>query len=236
MAAEVTQFTDEYFAIVNKMTDAVQQMIGAGLSKEEILIIISKRDFKKTILNDPQFKSSFNKLNGTYVSTLKQMKKFADISEDAILALTKVNQATFMNSLADDNALTLKRNLTNGVLGGFSQAQIVKSITSDLRPDQIGTLVHTALANYTAGLNALMADQLPANVSYVYTGPTDKKTRDVCLEMMSAGPMTQEEISDRYPGAWIGRGGFNCRHQWSPYRKEVPFYNPSKALSLMKPN
>ena len=235
MDPHISQFTTEYFAIVNKMADSVQQLVLAGLSKEEILLIIAKKDFKKMILSDPEFKGSYQKLNGAYVSTLRKIKKFADISPDALAALTQVSQTTWINKLADDIAVTLKSNLTNGVLGGLNTQQIIAGIAAEIRPDQIETLAVTALSNYTAGLNALMAEQLPKKTSYVYTGPTDERTRAECLEMMGAGPMTQQEISDRYPGAWIARGGYNCRHQWAPFTKEVSFYNPKKAIALMSP-
>ena len=60
-----------------------------------------------------------------------------------------------------------------------------------------------------------MAELDPANATYVYLGIIDDKTRDICLEMMSAGALTRSEIDSRYAGAFIDGGGFNCRHRWA---------------------
>ena len=60
---ELDQFQKDYLSLINKLTDQVMQLIVAGQSKEEILQIISQRDFKQVILNDPKFKSSFTNLN-----------------------------------------------------------------------------------------------------------------------------------------------------------------------------
>jgi len=227
------RFNTEYAALVNRITDSVMQLVQMGRSKEEILSIIAARDFKNMILKDKQFRSSYDDLNVMYLKALKGMNKFADITPEALAAMTRANQSTFVNKLTEDIASTLKGNLTNGILGGLNKEELIENINADLRPDQIETLVTTAINNYTAGLNSLMADQLPDKASYVYTGPTDKRTRSLCLKLMSAGPMTQKEIKDRFPGTWIARGGFNCRHQWQPFTRDVQFYDPSKASSLI---
>ena len=235
MSPEVKAFNKEYSALVSRMTDSVHQLILMGRSKEEILTIIAATDFKNMILKDKQFQQGYHELNKMYLSTLKSMKQFADITPEALAALTKVNQSTFMGKLTDDIASTLKSNLTNGVLGGLNPEEMIAGITSDLRPDQVETLITTALSNYPASLNSLIADQLPDKASYVYTGPVDQKTRKICLALMSNGPMTKKEIQDNYPGRWIGRGGFNCRHQWQPFTRDVQFYNPTKATAFIKP-
>jgi len=231
---ELDQFQKDYSVLVKKITDQVFQLIKAGQSKEEILDLISQRDFKKVILSDPEFKQSYNNLNKLYTKALKNIDKFADISPQALLAITKVNQSTFFDKMAIDIATALKGNITNGILGGLSQQQIIKNIEVELRPDQIETLVTTALNNYSASINSLMADQLPANVAYVYTGPVDKKTRPICLQFMSSGQLTREQIEDIKPSGFIERGGYNCRHQWRLFTKQVQMFNPAAAKKEAK--
>lgn len=226
---ELERFQKEYLALVRKLTDQVFQLIRAGQTKDQILNILSQRDFKNVILNDPEFKKSYTNLNGLYAKALKNMDKFADISPNALLAITKVNQSTFFDKLAIDIATSLKGNITNGVLGGLSQDAIISSIEADLRPDQIETLVTTALSTYTAAVNSLMADQLPANASYVYSGPVDKKTRPICLQFMASGQLTKQEIEKIKPNGFIERGGYNCRHQWRLFTKQVQMFNPDAA-------
>lgn len=231
---ELKKFQKEYLALVRKLTDQVFQLIRAGQTKDQILNILSQRDFKNVILNDPEFKKSYTNLNGLYAKALKNMDKFADISPNALLAITKVNQSTFFDKLAIDIATSLKGNITNGVLGGLSQDAIISSIEADLRPDQIETLVTTALSTYTAAVNSLMADQLPANVSYVYSGPVDNKTRPICLQFMASGQLTKEDIENIKPNGFIERGGYNCRHQWRLFTKQVQMFNPDAAKKEAK--
>lgn len=227
---ELDQFQKDYLSLIDKLTDRVMQLIFAGQSKEEILQIISQRDFKQIILNDPKFKSSFTNLNIMYLRALKDMDKFADISPETLQALTKINQATFFEDLSEKIAVSLKKNITSGVLGGLTKEEIIAGIASDLRPDQIETLVTTALNTYTASINAIMADQLPAQTAFVYRGPVDEKTRPICLELMAAGEMTQEEIQKRFPGAFISRGGYNCRHQWAISKARNVMHSPQQAI------
>ena len=231
---ELNKFKKQYLVLVSRLTDQVFQLIKAGQTKDQILNIISQRDFKKVIFADKEFKSSYNELNTLYAKALRNMDKFADISPDTLLALTKVNQSTFFDKMAIDIATSLKGNLTSGILGGLSKSDIISGIEADLRPDQIDTLVTTALSNYTASINSLMADQLPSNASYVYSGPVDKKTRPVCLQFMSSGKMTREQIESVARNAFNARGGFNCRHQWRLYTKEVQMFDPKGAKKEAK--
>lgn len=231
---ELDKFKKEYLALVSRLTDQVFQLIKAGQTKDQILSIISQRDFKKVILADKEFKKSYNELNTLYTKALKNMDKLADISPDTLIALTRLNQSTFFDKMAVDIATSLKGNITSGVLGGLSKSDIIRGIEGDLRPDQIDTLVTTALSTYSASVTSLMADQLPKNASYVYSGPVDEKTRPICLQFMSSGKMTREEIESVAPNAFIERGGFNCRHQWRLYTKDVQMFNPKGARKEAK--
>ena len=232
--SELDKFKKEYLLMVSRMTDQVFQLIKAGQSKDEILDLLSKRDFKKVILADKEFKNAYNELNGLYGKALKNMDKFADISPNTLLAITKMNQAQFFDKMAVDIAISLKGNLTSGILGGLSKSDIIKGVEANLRPDQIDTLVTTALSNYSASINSLMADKLPKNVSYVYTGPVDKKTRPICLQFMSSGQLTRDQINGIVSNGFIERGGFNCRHQWRLFTKQTQMFDPKGAKTEAK--
>jgi len=227
--SELDKFKKQYFLLVSRLTDQVFQLIKAGQTKDQILNILSQRDFKKVIFADKQFKSSYDDLNLLYSRALRNMDKFADISQDTLLAITKVNQSTFFDKMAIDIATSIKGNITSGILGGLTKDDIIKGIEADLRPDQIDTLVTTALSNYSASITSLMADQLPQNAAYVYSGPVDKKTRPLCLQFMSSGKMTRQQIESVAPNAFVERGGFNCRHQWRLFTKQVQMFNPKGA-------
>ena len=107
--SELDKFKKEYLLMVGRMTDQVFQLIKAGQSKDEILDLLSKRDFKKVILADKEFKNAYNELNGLYGKALKNMDKFADISPNTLLAITKMNQAEFFDGMAIKISTSLKR-------------------------------------------------------------------------------------------------------------------------------
>ena len=46
--------------MVGRMTDQVFQLIKAGQTKDQILDLLSKKDFKKVILSDKEFKNAYN--------------------------------------------------------------------------------------------------------------------------------------------------------------------------------
>ena len=58
--SELVQFKKEYLLMVSRMTDQVFQLIKAGQTKDEILTLLSKKDFKKVILADQEFKKAYN--------------------------------------------------------------------------------------------------------------------------------------------------------------------------------
>ena len=228
----IDNLKNQYLILAEKLTDQVFQLLQAGQDKEQILQILSQDDFKRIVLNDNDFKKSFDDLNKLYLKTLQDMDKYADITEETLLALTNANQSIFMTKLANDVATSLQGNLVRGVLAGLSKQDIMRGMNVDLRPDQIETLVTTALNNYSASINSIMADKLPENTTYVYRGPIDAKTRDICLEFAARSPLTRKEIEAIEPGSFLNRGGFNCRHQWTPQVRDTAFFFPDKAKSL----
>lgn len=230
--SQIDKLNTEYIALTRRLTDSIFQLIQQGQTKEDILQILSSGDFKRTILNDPQFKKAFDSISVMYVSALSDIEQFADITENTLLALTKVNQSTFISKLAEDMVTNVQGNLTRGVLSGLSKDQIIANIQSELRPDQVETLITTALNTYTASINSIMADKLPQNTTYIYRGPIDSRTRDVCLKFAATSPMTRKDIEAMLPGSFIERGGFNCRHQWVPEVKDQAFFFPKEAKKL----
>ena len=229
---KVDKLNKEYIALIERLTDNVFQLLQAGQTKEDILQILASSDFKQIILNDPQFKNAFDDISTMYVTALSDIEQFADITENTLLALTRVNQSTFISKLADDMLINVQSNLSRGILSGLSQQQIISNIKDGLRADQIETLITTALNTYTASVNSIMADKLPIETTYVYRGPIDGRTRDICLEFAARSPLTRKEIEAIDPEAFIERGGFNCRHQWVPEVKDQAFFFPKQAQKL----
>ena len=230
----VDSFQRNYQLLISKVTSRVYDLIQAGQTKEQIISVISTDQFRNAILNDSKFKASTNTLNALYLRALNDIDQFADVDPQALQALAKVNRTTFITKLSNDVADNIQANLTTGVLGGLSKEEVIEAMNVNLRPDQIETLVTTAINTYTASVVSLMADKLPDNTAYVYRGPIDEKTRPICLDLMSRGEMTKAEINRLYPGKFIDRGGFNCRHQWAISTTRNPMHSPKAARAEAK--
>ena len=234
MKREVENLKKQYLIMVNKITTAALDLLKKGRTKAQVLESLSDPSFKNTILNDSAFKQSRDDLNSLYSTTLRSMDKFGDINPNTLLAITRLNKASFFDRLDNDFVTSVQSKLADGIVGGLPKAQIIDSITSELRPDQIETLVTTGINTYIASVNSIMADTLPENTAYVYRGPIDEKTRPICLALMSRGEVTKKQIDKEFPGAFLNRGGYNCRHQWSVSTTKNPMHFPTEARSEAK--
>ena len=234
MKQEIANLKKQYLLMVNKITTAALNLLKQGRTKAQVLESLSDPAFKNTVLNDVAFKQSRDDLNGLYATTLQSMNKFGEINPNTLLAITKLNKASFFDRLDNNFITSIQSKLADGIIAGFPKEQIIDSITSDLRPDQIETLVTTGINTYIASVNSVMAETLPENTAYVYRGPIDEKTRPICLALMSRGEVTKKQIDKEFPGAFLNRGGYNCRHQWSISTTKNPMHFPSEARSEAK--
>ena len=73
----------------------------------------------------------------------------------------------------------------------------------------------TTLNSYSRTISNSMMEVAPKNTKYVYIGPSDEKTRDICLRQISAGRKTLAQIKSTFgEEVLVEGGGFNCRHKW----------------------
>ena len=137
------------------------------------------------------------------------------ITESTLNSLTLFNQSTFMHKLKTIGP-EIRNQMINGLIGGLSEQQIVANVSANvgLLPHQTEAFVNTALNNYSRTITAQMADDLPPDTKFIYIGPVDEKTRNICLQMAGAGELTKAEIQSNYAGSFIDGGGVNCRHSW----------------------
>ena len=130
--------------------------------------------------------------------------------------------------------------LAQGIYAGLTPSQILANIESAaLSNSQLQTLVTTALNNYSRSVTLGMMNEAPKNTKYIYIGPVDSKTRDICLQQMAASGdgLTQAQIIKRFGSDVLQyAGGYNCRHKWeamSEFGIDKKFYNPTKAKGLI---
>ena len=79
-----------------------------------------------------------------------------------------------------------------------------------------------------------------AGFKYIYIGPVDERTIDICMEMAAAGETSLEEIKGfGWEDSLREGGGFNCRHNWEisaggGYKKEAQFNFEEEAKKQLK--
>jgi len=200
----------------------VNAMYGEGLSVPQILAKFKGQDAGKYILKDLGFEKIIEEELKRYAATaLLGMEMVAPINEATLKAIYETNKATFIRHI-QLSAQEIQKELLNSMLGNLDRKQMlsrVMNLKEGLNSAQMETVVDTMNRTFSRQVQAVMSRELPADTKYIYTGPVDEKTRDICLEMMAAGELTRDEIEQQFPGAFIDGGGFNCRHSWRTVTK-----------------
>tara|TARA_Y100000401_G_scaffold116500_1_gene122417 strand:- start:116 stop:610 length:495 start_codon:yes stop_codon:yes gene_type:complete len=134
-------------------------------------------------------------------------------------------------------AAQMQLQIIQGSYAGLTAEQILENInTAVLSESQIETLITTALNDYSRLVTLGMMQDAPKDEKYIYIGPLDGKTRDLCVEQMSAGSLTYDQIIKNFGSSVLKEGGgYNCRHKWesqSEFGLDKKFYNPKKAKEI----
>ena len=162
---------------------------------------------------------------------LQTIQGFAAVSEETLVALKNYSTGSLLNQL-DDMAQVIKKEVVNGIISGAGKQSVINAVRGQklLRPDQIETLISTAMNEYSRSVTKLMIDQMPENTKYQYIGALDAKTRPACLEMMAAGDLTKADIQATFGSdVFINGGGFNCRHKWEIALQDKFGHDPEGA-------
>lgn len=204
----------------------IDRLTKQGKTAEEIGVILGNTDFT-ALVGDLGMTKELKALEGAYRDVLLGMKGRHALTEATLGALQSFTRDTF---LAHSNAMParLKTEVVKALLGGGRTSDVAAALQQVVEKSQAETLAATALQTYSRSVGYEMAKQDPPDQLYIYEGPVDDVTRDICLEMAAAGELTLAEIEDRFPGAFVDGGGFNCRHQWQPAEAAV-FVDPEDA-------
>ena len=186
-----------------------------SLTRDEFISLISTLDVDDYIFNQIGMQNELNQYIASYEGVLLGMEATGQVTEETLQALVRLDEATFRKQISTMGEQIIDE-AVKGIIGGKTEREIAQSILGNvLRPDQAETLANTALNTFERNVTAQMTAFDPEDATYVYQGPIDEKTRDICLKMMASGSMTKEEIRLQYPGAFVDGGGFNCRHRWA---------------------
>ena len=159
--------------------------------------------------------NDLNQYIASYESVLLGMEATGQVTEETLQALVRLDEATFRNQISLMGEKVIDE-AVKGIIGGKTEREIAQSmIDVGFEQYEAETLANTALNTFERNVTSQMTAFDPEDATYVYQGPIDEKTRDICLKMMASGSMTKEEIRSQYPGAFVDGGGFNCRHRWA---------------------
>jgi hypothetical protein len=159
--------------------------------------------------------NDLNQYIASYEGVLLGMEPTGQVTEETLQALVRLDEATFRKQISTMGEQIIDE-AVKGIIGSKTEREIAQSMLgSVLRPDQAETLANTALNTFERNVTAQMTAFDPEDATYVYQGPIDEKTRDICLKMMASGSMTRDEIDSQYPGAFVDGGGYNCRHRFA---------------------
>ena len=197
-----------------QMVEDLLELKGS-LSRQEFISLLSTLNVDDYLFNEIGLQKDLDKYLASYQTVLSGMQFTGKVTEETLLALVRLDQATFKSQIGTMGEQIIDE-AVKGILGGKTERQIAQSMLGNvLRPDQAQTLANTALNTFERNVTAEMAVNDPADATYVYQGVIDDKTRDICLDMMSAGSLKRDEVDSLYPGAFSDGGGFNCRHRWA---------------------
>jgi|TARA_Y100000310_G_C20586838_1_gene765869 hypothetical protein len=208
------EFARAVEAMEVSLVNAIADMSKQGLTRNEIYLALSALNMEEFVLTNMGFAADIDNLMIKYeTGILANMQMYGSVTEPMLQSMVSIDKATFLKR-AGYQANLIKQELSRKVLAGASETAMLKALKTVVQPHQAKTLVNTTLNTFSRTVNAEMAQGLPADQKFIYEGAIDDRTRDICLEMASAGQLTKAELESSYPGTLIDGGGYNCRHRW----------------------
>jgi hypothetical protein len=138
-----------------------------------------------------------------------------------------------LDAIGEQAMREVQRSITQAVLYERDYSAFVEDLRgqitgTDVRGAPLATRANayagTAIAVFDATVTGMIADE--AGVTHFrYWGPLDKVTRPWCKARLNDNrALTREQIEALPPspsntlgiGSFLGRGGMNCRHVWTP--------------------
>ena len=157
------------------------------------------------------------------------------MTEEEIQALILLNEEVW-DTYLPYLAAQVQQQVALGSFTGLTVEQVVANIESAaLSPAQVETLITTSLNNYSRAVTYGTMQDDPDDTLYWYIGPADGRTRDICLQQISAGKITQKEIISNFGSeVLVYGGGYNCRHIWEEAGTVSEFHQTEEAKDILK--
>jgi len=145
------------------------------------------------------------------------MESFASVTEATLQTLNRADVNFFSAKVGEQSEL-MKRLMIESIIGKQSEAAFAESLTGvGWSERQANSLVNDSLRRFSRNVTREMANNSPSDKLYIYEGPIDDRTSDICMEILAAGPMTMGDIDSRFGSASLSGGHFGCRHEFVEY-------------------
>ena len=193
----------------------VKQMEEDGLTGEEILAALAALNVATYFIEDLGMAAAINTQMGFTETLLDDLPFFGSVTERQLVALQNVQRSSVLKYTEHLGELVRKEVITGTQLG-LSADDIKDRLVRSINVNRVDNVIETAMTNYQQQVIFAMAEELPQDQRYTYSGPLDNKTRPLCREIIAAQPLTRQQIESIFPGSFVDRGGYNCRHLWLP--------------------
>ena len=193
----------------------VKQMEEDGLSGEEILAALAALNVATYFIEDLGMAAAINTQMGFTETLLDDLPFFGSVTERQLVALQNVQRSSVLKYTEHLGEL-VRQEVITGTQLGLSADDIKDRLVRSINVNRVDNVIETAMTNYQQQVIFAMAEELPQDQRYTYSGPLDNKTRPLCREIIAAQPLTRQQIESIFPGSFVDRGGYNCRHLWLP--------------------
>ena len=193
----------------------VKQMEEDGLTGEEILAALAALNVATYFIEDLGMAAAINTQMGFTETLLDDLPFFGSVTEGQLVALQNVQRSSVLKYTEHLGEL-VRQEVITGTQLGLSADDIKDRLVRSINVNRVDNVIETAMTNYQQQVIFAMAEELPQDQRYTYSGPLDNKTRPLCREIIAAQPLTRQQIESIFPGSFVDRGGYNCRHLWLP--------------------
>ena len=193
----------------------VKQMEEDGLTGEEILAALAALNVATYFIEDLGMAAAINTQMGFTETLLDDLPFFGSVTERQLVALQNVQRSSVLKYTEHLGEL-VRQEVITGTQLGLSADDIKDRLVRSINVNRVDNVIETAMTNDQQQVIFAMAEELPQDQRYTYSGPLDNKTRPLCREIIAAQPLTRQQIESIFPGSFVDRGGYNCRHLWLP--------------------
>ena len=206
----IDQASDEFIKDATKLEDE-------GLSIEEMLLFIAAIDVATYFIEDLGVSTGISAYMVATERLLDELPFFGATSESKLLALQNMQRSNIVK-LSGTIGESVRMSIAQGITNKLSKNDISDLIKRNLGRDvpRVDTIITSTLGTYQQSVIATMSEDLPDSTLYEYFGPKDNKNRPICRYFLLESPLSIREIETAQKGAFLDRGGHNCRHLWKP--------------------